>query len=741
MNGDLSVYEYFLQALESIRNYIFDFSENTIRHLTVFVLLLVGYFLIKMAVRQYRVNRASKKIGFKTGIWGTRGKSGTTRKQAALFNALGYDVFAKTTGSETCMLHAGPGQNLEEILLYRPGDRATIWEQHRMTQTAADLNSEVMVWECMALNPEFADIIQHDWGKDDAALLTNTHPDHENIQGPAGIDVARVMTEFIPRRSKLFTAENVMRPILEESSRHKGTDFYDVDWKESDLIPDDVLARFPYRVNSNNVALALKTLDYLEADRAFAMKEIADKIVPDIGVLKSYFVEYADRRLEFINGMAANDRLSCLANRRAVGIDRHDPVENPGTWIVTVINNRYDRIERSKDFAEIIVNDFPAHKHFFIGTNLNGMKGYVELELKKRLRRENLFDDSDYAGLSNRELRQKIHQKLEEKPAEMKIDGRSLDSVKIKLENMLKGLKVPETEIPAVLAFLDSPDSVILNKSQFLSALHGIPGSSEHADKIHETITHDLKIFSLINRFRNEADEKLQHNDASQKSAGSVPEKSLDQLNAGYRKLLKTLFLDTLIFISDFAIPGDAVVKEIVEKSPPGFHIRIMGLQNIKKTGFDFALRWISLEKVKNITKQLNAEDEEIRRSAVEKLSRYEEYGILDAPLALAALKKALNEPENDSPEMIQQIRDAIARVKLQKHQAEKRATGKEQKALQNFMTSFFGRINELGKDRKRKKESSRIMYRLVSGEISHEKAAYLMKKLVYKVNRESVKV
>ncbi len=31
----------------------------------------------------------------------------------------------------------------------------------------------------------------------DKATIINTYPDHEDVQGPAGIDIPRVMTEFI----------------------------------------------------------------------------------------------------------------------------------------------------------------------------------------------------------------------------------------------------------------------------------------------------------------------------------------------------------------------------------------------------------------------------------------------------------------------------------------------------------------------------------------------------------------
>ena len=39
------------------------------------------------------------------------------------------------------------------------------------------------------------------WMHDDLVTLTNCYPDHEDIQGPVGFNVAQVITEFIPTHS------------------------------------------------------------------------------------------------------------------------------------------------------------------------------------------------------------------------------------------------------------------------------------------------------------------------------------------------------------------------------------------------------------------------------------------------------------------------------------------------------------------------------------------------------------
>ena len=52
---------------------------------------------------------------------------------------------------------------------------------------------EVFLWECMALSPPLVHTLSDEWMRDDYSTLTNAYPDNEDIQGPAGHDVARVI--------------------------------------------------------------------------------------------------------------------------------------------------------------------------------------------------------------------------------------------------------------------------------------------------------------------------------------------------------------------------------------------------------------------------------------------------------------------------------------------------------------------------------------------------------------------
>src|SRR5262249_12905168 len=88
-----------------------------------------------------------KAIPLVVGGWGTRGKGGVERLKAALFHGLGYEVVSKTTGCEATMLVGVPGRALVEVPLYRPYDKATIWEQRDVLRFAGVRRPHALLWE------------------------------------------------------------------------------------------------------------------------------------------------------------------------------------------------------------------------------------------------------------------------------------------------------------------------------------------------------------------------------------------------------------------------------------------------------------------------------------------------------------------------------------------------------------------------------------------------------------------
>src|SRR6185369_144981 len=185
-----------------------------------------------------------------------------------------------------------------------------------------------------------------------------------------------------------FTSETNFLPLFAEACKERGTRLHAVTPREADLIAEDVLALFPYSEHPKNIALCARVGAKLGIDRHLAMATMAEHVVPDLGVLKTYPpARVRGRTLRFMNGMSANERTGFLNNWQRMGLDTKDPVGAPGETVVTVVNNRWDRVRRSEVFARIVVEDAVADAHVLIGTNLRGLRSYIDEALARHVER------------------------------------------------------------------------------------------------------------------------------------------------------------------------------------------------------------------------------------------------------------------------------------------------------------------------------------------------------------------
>ncbi len=366
--------------------------HNLPSELAAVCVALAVVFFGRLSWFLHRTRRARKRIPLVMGGWGTRGKSGTERLKAAVFQGLGYDAICKTTGCEAMLLHAPPGGRATELFLYRPYERATIWEHADTLELASQLGSPVFLWECMALRPDYVEQLQLWWTRDDLSTVTNTYPDHEDVQGPTGRHVAETIASFVPRKSLLISSEQQMLPVLRDRCAERDTHLVALTEEHVSSLPADLLSRIPYQEHPANVALVAGMAEVLGVPTEEAIVMMADHVVPDLGALASYGpMRHLGRVIEMVNGMSANERTGFLNNWQRAGFSSWDPRTQADTMQVTVVNNRRDRVPRSRIFAEILANDAPAHKHVLIGTNLEGLKSYLGEALDQRVRRIDPF--------------------------------------------------------------------------------------------------------------------------------------------------------------------------------------------------------------------------------------------------------------------------------------------------------------------------------------------------------------
>jgi len=677
--------------------YFHSVYGNTIFELILFLGLASVYFLGRHFRSTREIVRARKRIPIMIGGWGTRGKSGTERIKAALFNALGYSVFSKTTGTEA-MFVAGPRYGpLTEMFLFRPYDKATIWEQGDVIKIAAGLDADIFLWECMALTPDYVQVLQRDWMRDDLATITNTYPDHEDLQGPAGIDIPEVMTRFVPEASELVTTEESMLPVLREAARLRGTSLTEVGWLEAGLPTEDVLARFPYEEHPANIALVLEIARRYGIRGDFALKEMADRVVPDLGVLKVYDpAPIYTRTLQFVSGQAANERFGFLTSWRRTGFDSQDPSEDPETWLATVVNNREDRVPRSRVFADILVRDAMADRHFLIGTNLNGFLAYLEESWEVYAQEVTLWpeDSSDPAETLNELVRR----------FRAPIDRADLLR---RCAAMLRGIGLDEDHEKLEEA---------LDDEQKLSAL---------LEMVEAGISEDI-----IDHFSRQKQQLIQLEDLRGRLAASDP--ACDPtLDAEVRTMLHDWFRSKIVVLWDSHSTGDETITRIARELPPGLTTRIMGCQNIKGTGLDFAYRWVAWDSCVAACRDLTSGDANRMESGLRSLAQLPRFGVichehLQETLSTLRSNDALHNAPLQS--RIHEIEERLDAESVS--QKPERLADKPQKRWVAVLLRGLEGFLDAGDAIKRRREADRIYRDLMAERVSSRAAVAMLQAL-----------
>ncbi len=672
---------------EQARDYLLSLYQNDIPQLVAFVVALSAWFYGQHVYLNRMFRRARNAIPLVMGGWGTRGKSGTERLKAGVLAGLGLTVVSKTTGCEAMFLYGRTNRPLSEMFLFRPYDKATIWEQAHLTRIAAALGADAYLWECMGLNPRYVRILQQRWMRDDVSTITNCYPDHEDIQGPAGVDLPLVISEFVPTAGKLYTSEENMRPYLEAAARERGTSFAKIDWLEAGLLTNDILDRFPYQEHPYNIALVTRMYTDLGLPSDVVLKEMADHVVADLGVLKIYPEATIDgRRIEFINGMSANERHGTLSNWLRTGMNAHALDTDPHLWTCTVVNNRADRVARSQVFAAILINDIGADRHFLIGGNLDGLHQFIRASFDECMGK---FDWSD----TGRDQRA------------------SLDS-------LLRRWRIPRNDAEAL--------------ARLRAACTGL-GASAERDADSETwltamVDADVPDAHIAAVRVQYARDREDANTAAALFARIDNPAQTDQ--AHINETLWTLFSARIVTVSDYYTKGNTLIRDIIAAAPPGLRIRCMGIQNIKGTGLDFVYRWQAWDRHAKLCAHMRARQPEIALEAVRTLASSAELGILEYEHIASTIADTKDSPITQNDEYQAHLRtleqnrqSSYANVLAP---AEEKTQGRWQRAIVPKLERLIDGYDAI----RRRRTANRIYQDLIDGRISSPKAVLLLQGL-----------
>lgn len=686
------------EVWRELAGYASSMHQNRLPHVAGYASLILFGMVLRGILIKRSIDKDRKAIPLILGGWGTRGKSGTERIKAGMIQGLGYESLVKTTGCEAMFIHALPEIAAKEVFIYRPYDKATIWEQRALVRLGARMNARVFLWECMALQPDLVGLLQSQWVRDDYSTITNAYPDHEDVQGPGGFDVATCISEFVPIKGRLFTSEDQMLPIIRERARERETKITVVEHRESDLIAEDILARFPYLEHPRNIALVASLGRGLGISNAVSLVEMADNVVPDLGVLKTYpEVEHEGRTLVFTNGMSANERTGAWSNWVRMGFDKHDPDVEPKKYIVTVVNNRGDRVARSEVFARFLCEDAGAHRHVLIGSNVTGLYGFIKTALDKHI--GTIALTKELAGTP--EERHKLARaRLAKALRFLKIAQPTVDSVMKEIAAM--GMPPLDPTMVAQLLQPSQPGEPVAESKRVVEQALGAQGKF---------------VVEMVSRRR----------------AGKALEMAVDQMLASspqrleqvFRDAYTVLFMDGIHPLYEYSLTGDQIIDYVAKQLPPGAQGAIMGVQNIKGTGLDFVYRWVSTDLTMKAVGKIETGTPAEKEQALRELVVHDDYGLVDAKMALARLEALKAKTGTQEFEAILGRLREIVRKRTAALTASRAAT------FGDKVRAFIGKTFDYMHSIRRQQQAGEVVEDLVNGRISHAAAAIRMRDVV----------
>jgi gamma-polyglutamate synthase len=321
------------------------------------ILISLIVLLIFGTLESFYHTRNLGKIPIRIHVNGTRGKSSVVRLIAGGLREQGIPTCAKTTGTlARFILPDG-----SEYPVFRPAG-ANVIEQVRVVDVAAANGAQVLVVECMALQPHLQWLCESRFIRSTHGVITNAREDHLDVMGPTEESVALALAGTTPIRGKLFTADKRHIPIFEQAARDRGSRLFVAEPEEAVAVTDEEIAKFPHVEHKENVALALKVCLDLGLSRETALRGMW-KATPDPGALTTSPIRFFGRRIYFVNAFAANDPES-TRQLWDYALQQYPQVEKR----IVMFNCRADRPLRSQKLGEACASWTPADHYLLLGT-------------------------------------------------------------------------------------------------------------------------------------------------------------------------------------------------------------------------------------------------------------------------------------------------------------------------------------------------------------------------------------
>ncbi|WP_194608126.1 poly-gamma-glutamate synthase PgsB [Clostridium vitabionis] len=306
-------------------------------------LIFSGIYLLYLLWENFANRRARRSFLHVIHVNGIRGKTSTCRTLDAVLRTR-YRVFTKTTGTDAAVIDVSG----REMPLRRLGP-ANLHEQLRIIRRAKREGAEILILECMAVNPELQKAAQEKIVRSDISVITNVRYDHTFEMGDTLEEIANSLSAVIPDGGTLISADPAAERYFSAACREKGTRLIEV---SSDPESRDA------GTSRENIAIAMACARLLGVPEEEARRALPE-VRQDFGVLALYTLP---GNVDFLNLFSVNDPQSTETNLR------HSTAPEDGDRLVFLYNHRQDRPDRAVLFARHFIPHYPEVPVYVTGS-------------------------------------------------------------------------------------------------------------------------------------------------------------------------------------------------------------------------------------------------------------------------------------------------------------------------------------------------------------------------------------
>lgn len=300
----------------------------------IFFTLIILYFIAE----KRQNDRCLASFTAVIHVNGIRGKTSTCRYLDAALRSR-YRVFTKTTGTDAKIIDVS-GKELP-IRRHAP---ANIHEQLKIIRRAHREGAQILILECMAVNPELQKIAQTQIVRSNLTVITNVRYDHIFEMGDSLEEIASSLSSTIPENGTLYTADAHATAFFADTCQKRNC---------------HLICCPATGTSSENIDLARAVSSSLGISEKAFLKSLPE-MKEDFGARHLYSLSNRNgEAVYFLNLFSANDPQSTR--------NLTEEARQTNQLLFFLYNHREDRPDRALLFARYFFPHYPDTTVFLTG--------------------------------------------------------------------------------------------------------------------------------------------------------------------------------------------------------------------------------------------------------------------------------------------------------------------------------------------------------------------------------------